>query len=181
NRSIERFHGSPIFDEKMFGTIHVAFGRNDQLGGKIKGFSHHDLTVLRPSVFFDCHPASPVIENRRFILSEREIELDWSELKPHLERHWRISPSGLHCSYEPKTNGLVMEWMQCAGPKASTRVGNLETSILAGSAYHYLTSPGSMTVGTLVDNLEGDGIPRNVALAAIEVLRSYKIANISRI
>src|SRR4029077_4392530 len=96
NRSIERFHGSPIFDEKMFGTIHVAFGRNDQLGGKIKGFSHHDLTVLRPSVFFDCPPASPVIENRRFILSEREIELDWSELKPHLERHWRISPSGLH-------------------------------------------------------------------------------------
>lgn len=64
NRAIKRLHGLPVIDEKMRGTVHLAFSRNDQLGGCIKGRSHHDLVILRPAVWFDGLPAA-VISRRR--------------------------------------------------------------------------------------------------------------------
>jgi hypothetical protein len=177
NRAIRQLHGLPIFDEKMFGTIHVAFGRNDQLGGNIKGSSHHDLVTLRPRVFFDCL-RTPIVDRGKFLPTDREVELDWSELKPRFEHLWMIQSTGLHCSYDPRSGGLVMEWMQCAGPPSATRVGNLETSILAATAYRSLTGP--MRIGSLIETLRSQGLSQEVGEAAIEVLRSYKIARISR-
>ena len=45
--------GFSIFDEKSFGTVHIAIGRNIHLGGKNEASIHVDFVVEQPDVFVD--------------------------------------------------------------------------------------------------------------------------------
>lgn len=48
-----RITGVVLEDEKVYGTIHVAFGSNDTFGGTIKAGVHIDGVVKRPNVWLD--------------------------------------------------------------------------------------------------------------------------------
>ena len=48
-----KLSGQILEDEKVFGTIHIAFGNNLTMGGKISVSSHLDGLVKEPDVFFD--------------------------------------------------------------------------------------------------------------------------------
>jgi leucyl aminopeptidase (aminopeptidase T) len=43
NPGIRYLTGKPIFDEKKLGTVHIAFGRNDQFHGPLISGVHHDI------------------------------------------------------------------------------------------------------------------------------------------
>lgn len=45
--------GEILEDEKVFGTIHIAFGNNKSMGGRISVSSHLDGLVKEPNVYFD--------------------------------------------------------------------------------------------------------------------------------
>lgn len=45
--------GAILEDEKILGTIHVAFGDNVSMGGTVNVRSHLDGVVMRPTVWFD--------------------------------------------------------------------------------------------------------------------------------
>jgi aminopeptidase len=45
--------GQILEDEKVFGTIHIAFGNNLTMGGTIAVNSHLDGLVKEPDVYFD--------------------------------------------------------------------------------------------------------------------------------
>ncbi len=45
--------GMILEDEKVFGTIHIAFGNNKTMGGSIFVNSHYDALVKEPDVYFD--------------------------------------------------------------------------------------------------------------------------------
>jgi len=45
--------GNILEDEKILGTIHVAFGSNDTFGGKVRAGIHLDAVVLSPTVYVD--------------------------------------------------------------------------------------------------------------------------------
>lgn len=45
--------GNILEDEKIYGTIHVAFGSNNTFGGKISAGVHLDAVVLKPKVRID--------------------------------------------------------------------------------------------------------------------------------
>lgn len=45
--------GLILEDEKVMGTIHIAFGDNKSMGGSVRVASHLDGLVKRPSVWFD--------------------------------------------------------------------------------------------------------------------------------
>jgi aminopeptidase len=47
--------GVILEDEKVMGTIHVAFGDNKSMGGSVRVASHLDGLVKRPNVWFDDH------------------------------------------------------------------------------------------------------------------------------
>ncbi|PYI56227.1 aminopeptidase [Paenibacillus flagellatus] len=48
-----RITGVVLEDEKVYGTIHVAFGSNHTFGGTIEAGVHIDLVVSRPDVYVD--------------------------------------------------------------------------------------------------------------------------------
>jgi aminopeptidase len=48
-----RVTGLILEDEKVLGTVHVAFGDNVSMGGKVSVASHLDGLVLRPTLFID--------------------------------------------------------------------------------------------------------------------------------
>ncbi len=45
--------GTILEDEKVFGTIHIAFGNNVSMGGNIRISSHLDGLIKKPTVYFD--------------------------------------------------------------------------------------------------------------------------------
>lgn len=47
--------GIILEDEKVMGTIHIAFGDNVTMGGKVNVQSHLDGLILSPTVWFDDH------------------------------------------------------------------------------------------------------------------------------
>lgn len=48
-----RITGVVLEDEKVFGTIHVAFGSNHTFGGVVSAGVHIDIVVREPDVYFD--------------------------------------------------------------------------------------------------------------------------------
>lgn len=53
NESVKFLTGDEIWDEKMFGTCHIALGANEPFGGIIKGNFHRDLIFYPKKVFLD--------------------------------------------------------------------------------------------------------------------------------
>lgn len=45
--------GNVLEDEKIMGTIHIAFGDNKSMGGEIRVASHLDGVIMRPTVYVD--------------------------------------------------------------------------------------------------------------------------------
>ncbi|MEM4861562.1 MAG: aminopeptidase [Candidatus Nezhaarchaeales archaeon] len=45
--------GNILMDEKVYGTIHIAFGDNSTIGGRIKAGIHLDGIVTKPTVYVD--------------------------------------------------------------------------------------------------------------------------------
>jgi leucyl aminopeptidase (aminopeptidase T) len=45
--------GSVLEDEKVMGTVHIAFGDNKSMGGFVKVASHLDGVIMNPSVYVD--------------------------------------------------------------------------------------------------------------------------------
>ncbi|MGB9867576.1 MAG: aminopeptidase [Bacillota bacterium] len=48
-----RLTGIVLEDEKIFGTVHIAFGDNSTFGGRVRAGVHIDLVMLRPDLYLD--------------------------------------------------------------------------------------------------------------------------------
>ncbi|KPL18958.1 MAG: leucyl aminopeptidase [candidate division Zixibacteria bacterium SM23_81] len=48
-----RVVGSPLEDEKVMGTVHIAMGDNASMGGKVSVASHLDAILLKPTLVID--------------------------------------------------------------------------------------------------------------------------------
>jgi leucyl aminopeptidase (aminopeptidase T) len=59
-----RLMGNVLEDEKVMGTVHVAFGDNHTFGGKIKADVHLDGIIKRPDIYLD---GTKIMENGRFV------------------------------------------------------------------------------------------------------------------
>lgn len=48
-----RLSGIILEDEKIYGTVHIAFGTNTSFGGKNKAGLHYDGVILKPTLYLD--------------------------------------------------------------------------------------------------------------------------------
>ncbi|WP_028547938.1 aminopeptidase [Paenibacillus sp. UNC451MF] len=60
-----RITGVVLEDEKVYGTIHVAFGSNNTFGGVVAAGVHIDGVVTKPTVYID---DQLIMENGRFVV-----------------------------------------------------------------------------------------------------------------
>jgi leucyl aminopeptidase (aminopeptidase T) len=56
--------GVILEDEKVMGTIHIAFGDNKSMGGTVRVASHLDGLITRPTVWFDDRT---IMDDGRFV------------------------------------------------------------------------------------------------------------------
>ncbi len=59
--------GHPLVDEKVWGTIHIAFGMNVSMGGTRQSNIHYDCIINNPTVWID---DEMIIENGKHLLFE---------------------------------------------------------------------------------------------------------------
>ena len=45
--------GIILEDEKLYGTVHIAFGTNTSFGGVTKADCHYDGIILKPTLYLD--------------------------------------------------------------------------------------------------------------------------------
>jgi leucyl aminopeptidase (aminopeptidase T) len=64
-----RLTGVILEDEKVMGTIHIAFGDNKSMGGSVRVASHLDGLVKQPTVWFD---ERKVMDQGRFVDGDLE-------------------------------------------------------------------------------------------------------------
>ncbi|MEM4036915.1 MAG: aminopeptidase [Desulfurococcaceae archaeon] len=57
--------GNILMDEKALGTVHIGFGDNSTIGGKVVAGIHLDGVIRRPSVYVD---GKPVIEDGTIVM-----------------------------------------------------------------------------------------------------------------
>lgn len=48
-----KLSGSPLEDEKVYGTVHVALGDNSSMGGNVEVESHLDGIIVKPTLYLD--------------------------------------------------------------------------------------------------------------------------------
>ena len=60
-----RLTGVILEDEKIHGTVHVAFGDNSTFGGQVKAGVHVDFIMLKPDLYLD---DDPIIKAGRFVI-----------------------------------------------------------------------------------------------------------------
>lgn len=179
NRAVQTFHGTPIFDEKIYGTIHLAFGRNDQLGGDIKGAAHHDLVVQNAVVRSDGFEL-PLVSGGDVTVGRQEVEPDWSTIAPFTNRRSHVRLTGMVLSVRPETSELFLEWFQSAGGPVNTRIGNRETSRLCARLYHLLCDD-AQDLGSLMDKMyDCWGVPAEATGAAVALLKSFGVVSVTR-
>ena len=151
NARIKKCHGSPVFDEKIFGSVHVAFGRNTQLGGKVTAKTHHDLVTMRPTVFFtNGTKKNRILSSGRYTVPESLLAPDW-QLQPASKGMREQLKKKSRCSFA-EDGGLILEWHQSTGNNTTTRVGNIPTSILCGEVYRKIEI--GMSIADLVAQFE---------------------------
>lgn len=179
NRTIPTFHGIPVFDEKIYGTIHVGFGRNTQLGGKIKGSAHHDLVVRNASVYSDAFSA-PLVAKGKVLITPEHTEPDWTLIPPVKDRRLLVHSRGLNTQVRPETGELILEWFQTEGSRAWTRIGNHETSRMAAKVM-FVVKSGDHTVEAIMSEMfHKHDVPTHATGAALTLLRSFGLITLSR-
>ncbi len=62
--------GIPLEDEKVYGTVHIAFGTNTSFGGINRAGCHMDGIILRPTLYLDEQPI--IVEGRFARMIEKE-------------------------------------------------------------------------------------------------------------
>jgi leucyl aminopeptidase (aminopeptidase T) len=62
-----RLTGNILEDEKMFGTVHVAFGASIGIGGTVSVPIHLDVVILDASLEVD---GRPVLDAGRYVLEQ---------------------------------------------------------------------------------------------------------------
>jgi len=122
NRRIRRLSGTSLLDEKKYGTIHIALGDNEDMGGEVRSLVHCDLVSLRPGVTID---DKPILSRGRITLREPDWREDHRALALPDDWHTRtlLSLSGI----EAMVNGrgqLYRRWTTSSGRECGIPVGN---------------------------------------------------------
>ncbi len=133
---IRRLTGSPLLDEKKYGSAHIALGDNIDMGGQVESVIHCDLVCLRPQVSVD---GRRVLADGKIVLDEAEWREDYHTLEPPTA--WRASTFIGATAVEADVDDqgcLRRYWDTSAGGLCSVPVGNAVTAPQAATVWRLI-------------------------------------------
>lgn len=136
NPRVEKLSGSPLLDEKKYGSLHIALGDSTDMGGQISAKIHCDLVTLSPKVLVD---GKVIIDRNRIVIAPDA----WYEDHHHLrvpewwQPHLPIACTATDVQVD-ETFHLHRLWDTSAGRVCSVQVGVAATSTLASTVYQFL-------------------------------------------
>jgi leucyl aminopeptidase (aminopeptidase T) len=136
NPRVQTLTGSPLLDEKKYGSIHIALGDNVDMGGQVASRIHCDMVALSPTVLVD---GKVIIAEDAIVIREAEWREDYHAVQPGAtwQADLRVAcmATNVHIDEQGQLNRL---WDTSSGRVCSLKVGNSETSRLAATIYQLL-------------------------------------------
>lgn len=130
NRQLHELTGNPLFDEKVFGTVHVALGDNSVFGCGVKSGWHADMVCRHPHL----------LANGVSVVKDGEVRIDRSQ--------WQISAEKLSklpgCGKEgvqiwkgrvSQDKGKLYRRLSKAGRVSVVQMGNDHVSLALAELY----------------------------------------------
>ncbi len=183
NPTIDALLGVQIHDEKKDGTVHIALGGNDILGGHVDATIHCDLVVEKPTVLVD---GRPLLKNGHFCIdlshwlpdvhalrngSARDVPADWWQRVKSVHRSVARA--------EHHEGQLHRIWMLKSGRQGRLPVGTEQSAKLAARFYDILPENASpINSDELTARAARAGIPSEVTPACVWLLLQYDLVRI---
>lgn len=183
NPAIETLLGVQLHDEKKAGTVHIALGGNDILGGHVESRIHCDLVVERPTVLVD---GQPLLEHGAFCIDMSKWLLDVHELQngnlgSPLAGWWQ-HVSAVHRTVaraDHHEGRLHRIWMLKSGRRGRLPVGTNRSARLTARVYDILPESGApLENAELTERAVRAGIPSELVAACVWLLLRYDLVRI---
>jgi len=179
NTMIDRLFGIELLDEKKAGTVHVALGASDLLGGRIHSSIHCDLVSLNPTVFVD---GKPILDHGEWVLNADDWLLDYRTIE--IPGDWWGNVKGLRRSGSRviETDGrLYRVWGTGLGRTTTVSVGDAATAELALQLYRLLPDRASwLAKSDFLQAALDMSIAPEEALGVLQVMDRYGLARFQK-
>ncbi|MBI4786510.1 MAG: aminopeptidase [Chloroflexi bacterium] len=175
HEGIRRLTGSPLLDEKKYGSVHIALGDNMDMGGLTESVIHCDMVCLRPKVWIDDRL---IIANGKIVLDEADWREDYRALE--LPADWRADAFVKRTVIEADVDGeqrLRRYWDTSAGGMCSVPVGDDVAARHAATVWQIIKENGSaIQIPELFarwQESQGDSLDRRDLDRVVRVLEIY--------
>lgn len=143
NPRVQHLTGNALLDEKRYGSVHIALGDNEDMGGHIKSAIHCDMVCCQPTVTID----------DKLIIAGGQLRLDskeWREDHQYVAigDFWREETQVRVTAVDVETDAqqcLRRIWHASSGRICSVPVGNDVTAQQAAKLYGHLRNGGQWT------------------------------------
>ncbi|HEY6178067.1 MAG TPA: hypothetical protein VIX73_26610 [Kofleriaceae bacterium] len=174
NPGISALTGNALFDEKCYGTAHIALGDSTRYGGTCESIIHEDLVTRGPSLWID---GSPILLRGAFAFDAAqwrdEIDAIRSEDAPG-QPGLEVSRSEI--SADPSPEALRVRRQVTSGRVCEYTVGSKQSSPLLARVYARIPRlPLRIAARTLADEI---AVPRAILDSAISCLRRHGLVTI---
>lgn len=174
NPAVQELTGVALVDEKKAGTIHIALGDSDSLGGRVESTIHCDLVVEGATVLVD---GRPLLERGQWRGDDQEWSPDYRTVTVP-EGWWanirEIRRSGVRA--DRSGDRLLRHWNSGPGRWDSTPVGSDATAQLAARLYRLLPEHGErLSREALLAGAQELGFDEQTTAALTWIMRQYDL------
>ncbi|MCX7838027.1 MAG: aminopeptidase [Anaerolineae bacterium] len=147
NERVRRLTGTPLLDEKRYGSVHIALGSNRDMGGTLTSQVHCDMVCLRPTVLVD---SKPILADGKIVLKQDDWREDYRTLT--VPAAWngqtRVMPTAVDGRIDAEGR-LQRLWDTSSGRVCAVPVGNEESTRLAAQVWRTLRERESVSLEDL--------------------------------
>lgn len=170
NERVRTLTGTPLLDEKCYGSVHIALGDNLDMGGILKSKVHCDMVCLRPTVLVD---GQAILADRKIVLQETE----WREDHRTLPVTWNLYTCVMPTAVDGRVDAegrLQRLWDTSSGRVCAVPVGNEASARLAAQVWRALRERASISIGDLARLVRG--IDEHTVVQLVHLLELYGLA-----
>jgi hypothetical protein len=182
NPSIRRLTGKPIFDEKKLGTVHIAFGRNDQFHGPLLSGVHHDIVCTGCTlILHGKYQEYDLVHKGRFNLDEESAIPKLDEFMGITKSRKNVSPGNLVFDFSADSGSNVLSVKyNTTRENVAFKIAKGESATIAQRMLELVNSNRSMPIGQLATAPDCDGsedLRRSIIAGLLEygLLKEVKV------